>query len=405
MTKPLEGIRVIELATYVFVPAAAAILGDWGADVIKVEHPSYGDPGRNTAAWGVPNKVEGVAHLWEAVNRGKRAVGIDISDDEGREVLMRLIDGADVFMTNLLPPARRKLGIEPADVLKRNPRIVYGRGSANGPRGADADKGGFDGITYWGRSGAALGVTPADREFPLSMPGPGFGDLQTGTALAGAIGTALFHRERTGRGEVVDVSLLSAGLWAMGMTVSGTSVLGVDQLPPQRHDTTPNPLTNVYRTKDDHYIALGFLQADRYWPDFCIVVDKLEWLSDVRFIDAEARKVNSAACIELLDALFSEHTLDEWRDLLSRQSGQWDVLLGAGETHRDEQIVANRFVQRIEHEGNGTINLVPAPAQFGEEVATLGTAPGLGEHTDEVLAELGYDAATVERLRAGNAVG
>lgn len=405
MSKPLEGVRVVELATYVFVPAAAAILSDWGADVIKVEHPAYGDPGRNTAAWGVPNKVEGVSHLWEAVNRGKRAVSIDAAGEAGREVLMRLIDGADVFMTNLLPPARRKLGIEPADVLGRNPRIVYGRGSANGPRGADADKGGFDGITYWGRSGAAIGVTPADREFPLSMPGPGFGDLQTGTALAGAIGTALFQRERTGRGDVVDVSLLSAGLWAMGMTVSGTSVLDVDQLPHQRHDSTPNPLTNLYRTKDNHYIALGFLQADRYWPDFCVVVDKVDWLTDVRFIDSAARTANAAACIELLDALFAERTLDEWRDVLSRQSGQWDVLLAAGETQYDEQVVANRFVQRVEHAGNGKINLVPAPAQFDEEIATLGRAPRLGEHTDEVLAELGYDADAVTTLRAGKAVG
>lgn len=405
MTKPLDGVRVIELASYVFVPAAAAILGDWGAEVVKIEHPRFGDPARHTAAWGVPAEVNGVSHLWEAVNRGKRTVSLDVARPEGRELLMQLVEGSDVFLTNFLPAARRKLGIEPDDVMARNPRIVYGRGSANGPSGAEADRGGFDGVTYWGRSGAALGVTPPDHDHPLSMPGPGYGDLQTGTALAGAVGTALFRRERTGRGTVVDVSLLSAGLWAMGMTISGASVLGVEELPVQHHLAANNPLVNQYRTKDGHFVALGFLQADRYWPEFCVLVDKVDWLVDEQFADSEARARNAAACIAMLDELFAERTLDDWRTLLAQQSGQWDVLRSPGELQYDEQARANGYVQRIEHADGGKVVLVPAPAQFDQEAAILGKAPRHGADTDSVLGELGLDREALGRLRDGGVIG
>jgi len=402
---PLEGVRVVEVASFVFVPAAAAILADWGAEVIKVERPEWGDPVRQVAAWGVPVRVNGVGHLFEVTNRGKRAIGIDVNTPEGREILLSLVDTADVFMTNLLPAARTKLGIEPDDILARNPRIVYGRGTAQGPRGPLAGKGGFDGITYWGRSGAAVGVTPAGAEFPSPMPGPGFGDLQSGTALAGGIGAALFQRERTGKGTVVDVSLMSAGLWAMGMSVSGSSVLDVDELPAPDRTQTANPLTNVYRTKDGHFVALGFLQADRYWAELCILVDRLDWVVDERFDTMQSRAANSEACVKMLDELFAERDLAEWEDLLSRQQGQWDVFLKAGEVRHDEQVQANEFAQLIQHDGDGKVVLVPAPAQFGGEVTKLSRGPAPGADTDALLAELGYDATTITDLRERGVVG
>jgi crotonobetainyl-CoA:carnitine CoA-transferase CaiB-like acyl-CoA transferase len=402
---PLDGVRVLEVASFVFVPASAAILADWGADVLKIEHPSWGDPVRQVAAWGVPARVKGVSHLFEVGNRGKRALGLDINTDEGRDILMSLVDTADVFVTNLLPAARTKLGIEPEDVMGRNPRIVYGRGTAQGPRGPLAGKGGFDGITYWGRSGAAIGVTPPGQDFPSPMPGPGFGDLQSGMALAGGIGAALFQRERTGVGTIVDVSLMSAGLWAMSMTISGASVLDVDELPHQGHSQSPNPLTNQYRTKDGHFIALGFLQADRYWPEFCMVVDHLEWIADQRFATLESRAENAEACVALLDDLFAERTLAEWEEVLSRQHGQWDVFLKAGRVRYDEQVQANDYAQLVEHDDDGKVVLVPAPAQFGGEVTTLGRGPQLGADTDLVLAELGLDGAAIADLRERGIVG
>ena len=220
------------------------------------------------------------------------------------------------------------------------------------------------------------------------MPGPGFGDLQSGTALAGGIGAALFQRERTGKGTIVDVSLMSAGLWAMGMTVSGASVLDADELPAADRTETANPLTNVYRTKDGAFIALGFLQADRYWPEFCIVVDKLDWVLDERFATMQARGENSVACVALLDELFAERTLAEWEDLLSRQQGQWDVFLQAGRVRYDEQVQANEFAQLVEHDGDGKVVLVPAPAQFGGEVNRLGRGPALGADTDALFSAI-----------------
>jgi crotonobetainyl-CoA:carnitine CoA-transferase CaiB-like acyl-CoA transferase len=400
VTGPLEGVRVVEVAIYAFAPSAAAILVDWGADVLKVEHPVTGDPGRNTAAWGVPADVNGVSHLWEVANRGKRAMTLDIAKPEGHAILMRLVDESDVFITNFLPAARRKLGIEPDDILGRNPRIVYARGSAQGPRGDMAERGGFDGVTYWTRSGASLGVTPPDRPVPLAMPGPGFGDLQTGAALAGGIGTALFQRERTGKGVVVDVSLMSMGLWAMGMTISGTSVLDVDRLPHQDHTTSTNPLTNEYRTKDGGFIALAFLQSDRYWPEFCVLVERFDWLADERFADSADRAANSAALVSLLDELFLERDLAEWQELLSKQDGQWDTVLAAGQIQHDPQAQANGYVQRIEHEGDGKIVLVPAPVQFDGQIPELGKAPTFSADTDDVLKAHGLDDDTIADLRA-----
>ncbi len=405
MPGPLDGVRVLEVASFVFVPASAAVLADWGADVLKIEHPSWGDPVRQVAAWGVPARVKGVSHLFEVGNRGKRALGLDINTDEGRAILMSLVDTADVFLTNLLPAARTKLGIEPDDVLGRNPRIVYGRGTAQGPRGPLAGKGGFDGITYWGRSGAAIGVTTPGQEFPSPMPGPGFGDLQSGMALAGGIGAALFQRERTGKGTIVDVSLMSAGLWAMGMTISGASVLDVDELPHQGHFASPNPLTNQYRTSDGHFVALGFLQADRYWPEFCMVVDHLEWIADERFATIQSRAANAEACVAMLDQLFAERPLAEWEDVLSRQQGQWDVFLKAGRVRYDEQVQANEYAQLIHHDDDGEVVLVPAPAQFGGEVTQLGRGPGLGADTDDVMAELGFDATAIADLRERGIIG
>jgi crotonobetainyl-CoA:carnitine CoA-transferase CaiB-like acyl-CoA transferase len=400
MTAPLEGVRVLEVAIFAFVPSAAGILADWGADVLKVEHPVTGDPGRGTAAWGVPALVDGVSHLWEVPNRGKRAMTLDIATPEGKEILLKLVDDSDVFVTNFLPPARRKLGIEPEDIQGRNPRIIYARGSAQGPRGDMAERGGFDGVTYWGRSGASLGVTPPEAPVPLAMPGPGFGDLQTGMALAGGIGTALYHRERTGKGSVVDVSLMSMGLWAMAMTISGTSVLDTDTLAHQYHGNATNPLVNEYRTRDGGFIALAFLQSDRYWPEFCVLVDRLDLLADERFSESATRAEHSEALVALLDELFLERDLADWQELLTKQDGQWDTVLPAGQAQYDEQAVANGYVQRVEHDHGGKVVLVPAPVQFDGEAPKLGRAPTFGAHTEEVLRSQGFDDDEIADLRS-----
>jgi crotonobetainyl-CoA:carnitine CoA-transferase CaiB-like acyl-CoA transferase len=402
--KPLAGIKVVEIAIFAFVPSADVVLADWGAEVVKIEHPLNGDPQRNVAAWGVPAEVDGIVHLFEVVNRGKRSVGLDIATDEGHEILMTLIEQADVFVTNFLPAARRRLRIEPDDVFARNPRIVYARGSAQGQRGPGAERGGFDGSSYWGKSGAQLGATPTEMPWPLSMPGPGFGDLQTGAALAGGVAAGLFQRERTGRGTVVDISLMAMGTWAMGMAISGASVIDAERLQTVYHENATNPLVNVYRTSDGEYVSLLFLQSDRYWPEFCVLIDRLDLLADERFTDMASRSLNSEACVRALEEVFAEKTLSEWTDLLSQQDGQWDVVLPVGRVQHDEQAVANSYTQRVRHEGGGEIVLVPAPTQFDGVPATVGVAPRLGADTEAVLTAAGIDPTRLPELRASNVI-
>ena len=202
-------------------------------------------------------------------------------------------------------------------------------------------------------------MTPPDHEYALAMPGPGFGDLQSGVALSAGVAAALYKVARTGEGVVVDVSLMSMGLWGMGMTISGTSVLDTETLPHQYHAESTNPLTNTYRTKDDQFVSLAFLQSDRYWPEFCVLVDKLDWLADERFAEAASRYEHRAALVELLDDLFAEKPLDEWEELLAQQDGQWDVMLPAGRVRHDPQAQANGYVQPVAHDGDGEVVLVP----------------------------------------------
>src|SRR5688572_8070438 len=193
MTGVLEGVRVLEVAIYAFGPAAGAVLADWGADVVKVEHPESGDPLRGLVAYGVKPGEGGVTYLWEILNRGKRSVGIDIGTAEGRDVLLHLVDEADVFVTNFLAPARRRLGIDVDDLLARNPRLVYARATGHGPLGPDADKGGYDGVSFWARSGVSVAAMPPEAAYPIPLPGPAYGDIQSGAHLAGGVAAALYR--------------------------------------------------------------------------------------------------------------------------------------------------------------------------------------------------------------------
>lgn len=404
MTKVLQGVRVLEVALYGFVPAAASALSDWGADVIKVEHPETGDPIRGLAAFGVKPGDGGVTMLWEVLNRGKRCAGIDIAHPDGYEALMALVDQADVFLTNFLGPARQRLHIDAEHIRARNPRIIYARGTGHGVRGPDADRGGFDGISYWARAGLATAAMPADYDYPINLPGPAVGDIQAGLNLAGGICGALYHRERTGEGAVVDASLLSAGLWAMQSSIAGSYVTDRDQLVKGDRRRPGNPLANVYRTADGRFVFLAMLEADRYWPGFCRAVGRPEWIDDPQFATASCRRKNIERCVALLDKLFAEQPLEHWKTVLDSQEGQWSVVQSPRETLSDQQAWDNGFFTMVNYDNGARLPLVPAPVQFDEAAGDLRPAPGHGEHTDDLLRACGYDDETIMNLKIGGAI-
>jgi crotonobetainyl-CoA:carnitine CoA-transferase CaiB-like acyl-CoA transferase len=400
----MKGIKVLELSTWAFVPTAAAVLAAWGADVIKVEEPLHGDTMRGLTSWGVGPRTTPAGHpLVHAFNRGKRSIGLNVASDQGHDVLMRLVDQSDIFLTNLLPPARRKLRVDVDDIRGRNPRIIYGRGSAQGTLGPERDKGGFDAVSYWSRSGAARAAMSAGQAEPVASPGPAFGDTQSGMNLAGGLAAALFHRERTGEAATVDVSLLGSGMWAMQPGITSARFLDVDDLPAIDRKLAPNPLVNVYVTSDHRFVSLAMLESDRYWPGLCEALGRDDLTKDPRFLTAELRGEHRGECIAELDHEFGKRTLAESRETLDRQSGQWDVVQAVRDLEHDPQAVANGYIGYLEHFSGEPIPFVRVPIRFDETPEPLAFAPEHAAHTEEVLLELGYDWSEVVKLKESGA--
>jgi crotonobetainyl-CoA:carnitine CoA-transferase CaiB-like acyl-CoA transferase len=403
MVRLLDGVRVLEVATWTYVPSGGAVLAEWGADVIKIEHPETGDPQRGLVSSGLL-PAGTVDFTVEMPNRGKRSVGLDMSTDEGRDILLQLAASSDVFLTSFLPSVRRKLRIDVDDIRAANPRIIYVRGSALGQRGSEADRGGYDFSTFWGRGGSSDSATRSEDEYPVGQPGGAYGDVIGGLTIAGGICAALLHRDRTGESLVVDSSLLAMGAWATGFSIAGASVFGVDRLGGGTRYDAPNPCVGTYKTKDDRFISIVLLQSDRFWPDF---VDRLEHpvlQTDARFQSAAARGQNKRECIELLDEAFASKTLAEWKDALADFEGVWAPVQTVKEVANDPQVVANGYLRDVVDADGHPFKLVAAPLQFNETPPELGRAPRHGEHTDEVLLELGLDMDRVLELKVKGAV-
>jgi crotonobetainyl-CoA:carnitine CoA-transferase CaiB-like acyl-CoA transferase len=401
----MDGVRVLEVAAWTYVPSAGAVLAEWGADVIKIEHPESGDPQRGLVSSGlVPSGPGGVNHMIELPNRGKRSVAIDLRTDEGHDLLMRLAAESDVFLTNFLPPARKALRLEVDDVRAANPRIVYVRGSGQGQRGPEADRGGYDGCSFWARVVADI-ATPAGLEWPIAQPGPAFGDLIGGAMIAGGISAALYHRERTGEALVVDNSLLATALWATSASMLAAGLFGIGKMPSFDRLEVPNPIVNTYRTSDGRFLSLIMLQADRYWPEFVTKIGHPELVDDERFADAAARAENRRECVETLDAIFATRPFDEWRALLMDVEGVWAPVETPGELLGDPQVLANGYVREVVAQSGTTFRMVPSPLQFDETPPDLVRAPDHGEHTDQVLGELlGLDTEQLIDLKLKGAI-
>jgi crotonobetainyl-CoA:carnitine CoA-transferase CaiB-like acyl-CoA transferase len=389
MNRVLDGVKVVEVASWTFVPAAGAVLADWGADVLKIEHPVTGDPQRGLISSGlIPAGAGGINYIMEQPNRGKRSVAINLGLADGRELLYRLCESADVFLTNFLPDARERLLIDVEHIRARNPGIVYVRGTGQGVRGPDARKGGYDGASYWARGGVGMALTPKSLDWPISQR-PAFGDVMGGMTIAGGIAAALYHRARTGEASVVDVSLLGLALWNLGPDVVAAKLY--EGAPGRGFDRSesPNPIVGVYRTQDGRFISLMMLESDRYWVDFCRHIGHPELVDDARFADAAARFENRRACVALLDEIFASRTFTEWCAALSTMEGVWAPMQTAREVHDDPQSIANGYLPTVTSSGGTEFSLVASPVQFDEEPPSLTHAPEHGQHTEEVLLELG----------------
>ena len=386
---------------YGFVPSGGAVLAEWGADVIKVEHAVKGDPQRGLRQTGT-FKVEGDPNPnVEHANRGKRSIGLDLTNDQGKEVLDELIRRSDVFLTSFLPAQRRKLGIDVDDVRKVNPRIVYARGSALGPRGEESEKGGYDATAFWARGTVAASITPAGSAGMISPPAPAFGDTISGTNLAGGIAAALFHRERSGETSIVDVSLLGSGLWAMGHAVALSLHLDKPFQAPAlgSHASVANPLSGLYRTSDDCYLNLTMLQPVRFWADVCRHIDRPELADDPRFATSASIAENTAAGAEIVREAIARRTLAEWTERFATLSGPWAPVQTTLQAGEDPQIRANGYIVRA-----GELELVAGPVQFDVATAETGPAPEFAAQTDEILAELDLDWDRIIALKAAGAV-
>jgi len=401
MSGPLDGIRVLEVAMYGFVPSAGAVLREWGADVIKVEHAVTGDPQRGLRQTGLL-RVEGDPNPnIEHANRGKRSLGLDMSVPEGKEVLLELARRADVFLTSFLPGHRQKFGIDVDDIRAVNPKIIYARGSALGPRGEESVKGGYDMTAFWCRAGVAATITPEGMTGMISPPGPAFGDTISGTNLAGGIAAALLQRERTGEPSVVDVSLLGSGLWAMGHTIALSVHLNQTMKAPMpgTHGAPTNPLTGLYETSDGRYLSLLMMQPTKFWADVCRHIDRPELADDPRFATAELIAANTPAAVEILREEIGKRTIAEWTERLGTLSGPWAPVQDALQAAADPQIRANEYLRKA-----GELELVSNPVQFDVTAPDLEPAPEFAAQTEDILVELGLDWDRIIELKTAGAV-
>jgi crotonobetainyl-CoA:carnitine CoA-transferase CaiB-like acyl-CoA transferase len=405
MTKPLAGIKVVEVAMWAFVPVAGGILSDMGADVIKVEPPT-GDPIRGLKIGGT-EVTPGQRQLdfsWESYNRGKRSITLDLKQEAGHAVLVKLLEDADVLLTNLLPPARLSMGIDEAAMRARFPSLIYATGSAVGQNGPESHKGGYDAITFWARGGVSSSMTDPKALHPVGPPGPAFGDSLSGSMLAGGICAAIAKRALTGEASSVDVSLLGAALWAMQRYTAQATDLGVERFERPPIDQPHNVLVNNYRTSDGRFLALCMLQADKYWVKLCEVAGRPDLGADPRYATADLRQQNLAACLADLKAMFASKTLAEWRAILARQDGQWDVVQHVCEMKDDVQVQANDYIQRVDYGDGTTIPLVSVPMQFDGAALSSRRSPELGDSSDAILESLGYDEDAIIDLKVQGVV-
>lgn len=400
MMDVLDGVKVVELAIQGFVPSGGAVLADWGAEVIKVEAPQ-GDPLRLVMSSGLAADTGDFNFLWELANRNKRGIALDLRIPEGRAVFDKLLEGADVLITNFLPSARTKLRVMPEDVWKVNPKLIYAKGHGQGQRGPDADQGGFDAVSYWARGGLGHILTPPQG--PLIMQRGAMGDFPSGAMLAGGVAAALYRREKTGKGIVVDVALLNMAVWQLGMDLTATTITRSEPMSLAGQRVLPNPLIGPYRTGDSRWLLLNMLDDTRHWAPTCRALGLDQLIEDPKFVDTAARAEHSEELHKLIAEVIGSKELSELRERLGSEDTIFAALASPVEVIDDPQVLANGYL--AQHPNHPTCRVATAPMQFDDGMVEVKRgAPAIGEHTEEILGELGYSADEVSALRKVNAI-
>jgi crotonobetainyl-CoA:carnitine CoA-transferase CaiB-like acyl-CoA transferase len=403
MSGVFDGVRVIELAQFVFVPAAGALLADQGAEVIHVELVGAGDPYRSLKI-GDGRETKSANLSMEQNNRGKKSIAIDLKSEVGRETFLRLIETADIFLTSLRPKAIKKLRLDVEDLRARNPKLIYARGNGVGFKGNEIDKAGYDASAFWARGGFAHSLRPAGYDEPLK-PRPALGDHSSSVAVAYGMAAALFRRATSGEPSVVDISLLASAMW----TLSADVVVSQTKTPEQMAATVNPvrfPLKSAYRTRDGRYIQLMFLDPDRYWASLCQNIGREDLLGEARFLTPEARANHGEALIDEIQATVGSSDWAHWKPIFDAWDSPWELVRTIHEVAEDPQAAANGYLFDVEVSDGTKVKLVSGPVGFDgfSAPADPKRAPHLGEHTDEILRGVGLSEQEIGELKASDAV-
>ena len=394
-----EGLKVLDCASFIAAPAAATVLSDFGAEVIKIEPPGHGDPYRNLPHLpGYPHSPHNFA--WMLESRNKRSLALDLSKPEGQAVLHRLAAEADVFITNFPPGVRARLGITYEELKPLNARLVYASFTGDGEKGEEANKPGFDSNAYWARSGL-MDLVRADADTTPARSVAGMGDHPCAMALYGAIVTALYKRERTGKGSHVSSNLMANGIWANGI-LAQAKLCGAKFSERRPREHALNAVTNHYQCRDGRWLILSLLSEDRQWPTLARCLGREELVADPRFSTRPLRHANSLELVKIFDEIFATRDLAEWRKILDGNGLVFGVVGILDDIPTDKQMIENDVLVPFE---NDTMLTVNSPIWIdGSKKVQPRRAPGIGEHSDQVLREAGYDEAAIKQLRGSGAV-
>ena len=395
----LKGIRVVEMGLWVAGPAAGGILADWGAEVVKIEMPK-GDPMRKLFG-ALSGSKEDRCPPFDLYNRGKKSIALDVNQPDGMALVQRLVATADVFVTNMRPQFLERIGLDHATLLAKHPRLVYASLTAYGLEGPDRDAPGYDMAAYSGRSGLAERATAPGTSPPV-LPG-GLGDNVTAITLVSGIMGALFHRERTGQGQLVSTSLLRTGIYSIGMDVA--TRVGLGRIAPSPARTKPqNPLMNSYCASDGKWFWIVGAESERHWPGIAAALGDPLLMEDARFVSPRERRRNSEALVLAIDALTARHSREEWAAIFKQHDVWWAPINSVDDLLTDPQVLACGALVRVPvqpgQDAPDSFNGVATPVDFSATPAgPAGPPPGVGADADALLRELGLDDAELKRLR------